>query len=285
LAVRLPQEVNSHSLFATFRQEKLGTLLFFDPTETLTSFGYLPPSLQANYGLLVSETGELVQLPVLPPSTNQMTRTATLNIDGSGKLTGTVEEIRTGPAEDELRDELAAVPKIERQKVFQSLLSRVSDGAVLTRASITDLGNFTSPLIIEYGFTLSGYAQHLGNLYLFRPCALGHKGEDLLEDKPRQQPVVFSHTAQETDSFEIPFPAEYSMDEVPRPMQYDSPFAGYKSELHGDAHTLHYSRMYELKNLRVQLEQVKELKQFFRTISDDERAYAILTSSSSVSQK
>ena len=64
-----------------------------------------------------------------------------------------------------------------------------------------------------------------------------------------------------------------------------SPFAGYKSELHGDAHTLHYSRMYELKNLRVQLEQVKELKQFFRTISDDERAYAILTSSSSVSQK
>jgi hypothetical protein len=60
-----------------------------------------------------------------PSSVNRVTRIAKLNLDSSGNLTGRVEETRTGPAATSLREELLAVPKIQRQKVFQNLLSRL----------------------------------------------------------------------------------------------------------------------------------------------------------------
>jgi len=282
LAVRLPQKFDPNAAFATISHKKLGTLIFFDPTDPTTPLGYLPPSLQANYGLLVNEGGELLQLPVLPPSTNQIVRTAKLTIDVSGKLNGTVREIRRGPAAAELREQLLAVPKIHRQTVFQSLVSGLSDGAVLTSATVTDLGDFSSPLIIEYAFTSAGYAQHPAQLFLFRPCVLGHKGDAVLDDKPRQNPVIFPSTAHQTDAFEISLPPGYAIDELPHAVQYESSFATYKSELRTDGHTLHYSREYEVRTLRVPLEELGTLKEFFRTIAQDERAFAFLIPSSSL---
>ena len=53
-------------------------------------------------------------------------------------------------------------------------------------------------------------------------------------------------------------------------------FAAYKSETHSTEHALHYTRTYELKDVRVPAEHLEELKQFFRQVADDERAYAIL---------
>jgi transglutaminase-like putative cysteine protease len=277
LAIRLPKAVEAESVFATLRHEKLGTLLLFDPTDSSTPIGYLPSSLQANYGLLVThEDGELAKLPLLPPSVNLITRVAKLNIDSSGKLTGTVQEIRTGPAATALREQLLAVPNIQRQKVFQNLLSNLFDGAVLTSALINDLSDFSRPFSISYGMTANAYAQHSGRLFLFRSCALGHKGGDLLESKPRQQPVVFSHTAYESDTFDLSYPAEYSIDELPQAVKYEYPFATYKSELHADGHVLHYTRTYELRAIRVPVQQLDSLKQLFRQIADDERAYTIL---------
>src|SRR5215469_15346156 len=277
LAIRPPQEVDPNMVFATLPYHALGPLLFFDPTDSSTPLGYLPPSLQANYGLLVRDGGELVQLPVLAPTANQIVRTAKLSIDASGKLTGTAHEVRTGPAASELRDELLAVPNRQRQKVFQSLVNGLSSGAMLTSASVTDLGDSTRPLVIDYGFTINGYAQHPAHLFLLRPCALGHKGEDVLEqEKPRHQPVIFSNAAFYSDSFEISFPVEYSIDELPKPLKLENSFADYTSQSSVDNHVLHYTRTYQLKSIRVSLEQMNLLKEFFRSIAGDERAYAIL---------
>ena len=277
LAIRPPQQVQPNTVFATLPHHTLGLLLFFDPTDSSTPMGYLPPSLQANYGLLVDDGGELVQLPVLAPTANKIVRTAKLSIDASGKLTGTAHEVRTGPAASELRDELQAVPNRQRQKVFQSLVNGLSSGAMLTSAQVTDLGDSTRPLVIDYGFTIDGYAQHPAQLFLLRPCALGHKGEDVLEqEKPRHQPVIFSNAAFYSDSFEISFPVEYSIDELPKPLKLENSFADYTSQSSVDNHVLRYTRTYQLKSIRVSLEQMNELKEFFRSIADDERAYAIL---------
>jgi len=63
-AIDLPNGLSDPSLVATLQHPKLGTLLFFDPTDELTPFGYIRGQLQANYCLLVPpDGGELVQLP------------------------------------------------------------------------------------------------------------------------------------------------------------------------------------------------------------------------------
>jgi hypothetical protein len=277
LAIRIPQQDQTGGLFATVSQIKLGTLLLFDPTDSSTPLGYLPPELQSNYGLLVSDAGgELVQLPLLPPSTNRLLRTATLTLDKAGNLQGTVNEIRFGPAAVELRDRLVNLPTKQRQKVFQNLLATLLDGAVLTKAGVSDLKSFNGILSISYELTARAFAQQTGELFLFRTCPLGRKGIGLLEGKTRKQGIVFPHATSETDVFDISFPAEYSIDELPQPGKYEYPFASYKSELQATDHVLHYSRTYELRDVRVPVEHLEDLKKLFREIADDERAYAIL---------
>jgi predicted transglutaminase-like cysteine proteinase len=283
LAIHLPQQAIAE-LFATLSHPRLGLLLLFDPTESSTPLGYLPPTLQSNHALLVTDgDGELVRLPLLSPTTNRLLRIATLTLDKSGNLQGTVEEVRTGPAATSLKELLLRLPNSQRQKVFENLLADLLNGAVLTSAGTSDLKDFSGWLSIKYGLIARAYAQHEGELFLFRSCVLGRKSSDVLEGEPRKHAVVFSHSALESDAFDISFPAEYAVDELPQHVEYKYPFATYKSEFRAAEHVLHYTRTYELKDIRVPLEQLDDLKTLFRHIADDERAYTILKSQPSTS--
>jgi hypothetical protein len=277
LAIRLPRDGVMTDAFAALQHEKLGKLLIFDPTDSSTPLGYLPPSLQSNRGLLVTDTeGELVKLPLLPPSVNRVLRVATLSLDKTGTLKGTVEEVRSGPSATGLRERLRNLPNNQRQRVFQHILADLVDGAVLTGASVSDLKESSATLSLKYDFTARAYAQRAGDLFLFRSCVLGRKGRDLLEGKPRKEPVEFSHTVSEGDVVDVSLPTDYVLDETPQAVKYEYPFAAYKSETRITEHALRYSRSYELKDVRVPRERLEDLKKFFREVSDDERAYTIL---------
>ena len=63
VAIKLPEGLSDPSLIATMKHPKLGTLLFFDPTNEKTPFGQIGGYLQANYGMLVTPSGgELVRI-------------------------------------------------------------------------------------------------------------------------------------------------------------------------------------------------------------------------------
>jgi uncharacterized protein DUF3857/transglutaminase superfamily protein len=277
LAIRLPDNAISTDTMPILKHQKLGRLLLFDPTDSSTPLGYLPPSLQASQGLLVTDSeGELISTPLLPPSANRLLRTAKLTLDANGALKGTIEEGRTGPFATELRESLLDLPAKQRQTVLQSTLTKMIDGAVLTGARISALRDSGPSMTVSYDIMVPAYGQHTGNLFLFRSCVLGHKGGSLLEVKPRQQPIVFPNATSESDVLEISLPAESSIDEVPETVKYEFPFANYKSETTVLDHKLQYSRTYELKDIRIPLGKMEDLKKLYSGIADDERGYAIL---------
>ncbi len=277
LAIRLPGAGDTPGMFAILPHKKLGPLLLFDPTDSSTPIGYLPASLQSSHGLLVTDAdGELVQLPLLRPSLNRLLRVGTLTLDTSGNLKGSVNEVRIGPAAAELRERLLNSPKSQREKVFQSLLTDLLDGAVLTAAGVSDINEFDGSLSVTYDFAAPAYAQHAGDLFLFHPCALGRKSSNELEGKPRKQPVAFASAVSESDVIEISFPEGYAIDELPPGVKYEYPFAAYKSETRAEKNVLHYTRTYEIRDVRVPLEQLPDLKKLFRQIADDEGAYTIM---------
>jgi hypothetical protein len=156
------------------------------------------------------------------------------------------------------------------------MLSELLDGAVLTGASVSDLKEFKGSLSLRYDLIVQGYAQRTGDLLLFCSSALGRKSRHVLEEIPRQEPIVFSHTASESDVIDISLPADYTVDEMPQAVKYSYSFATYKAETRVEQHSLHYSRTYELKDVRVPVEQQADLEKLFRDISDDERAYTIM---------
>ncbi len=277
LAIRLPSDLKVEDAYAIVNHPKLGRLLFFDPTDEVTPLGYLPPYLQSNDGLVIADTtGELVKLPLIRPSANRVLRVADLTLDKNGTLKGTVQEVRTGPSAAEFRRRITAVPRDRRQKIFHDLLSDLLDGASLISAGVSDLNDSSPGVTLNYEFIAPAYAQRLGNLFIFNSCVLGHKGSSLLEAKPRKHPVEFSYALMESDAVTIALPPEYKLDEKPPSPNYDYKFAAYKADISIAGQVLKYTRNYELRDVRIPVEHLDELKQLYRLIADDEGAYTIL---------
>ena len=277
LAIRLPDDVSNPAFFAVQEHPRFGRLLFFDPTDTDAALGYLPLSEQAAHGLLVAEGGgELLQLPLLPPSVNRLLRHGKFQFDSAGNLSGDVQEVRWGEPAHTMRAQLLEVPGAERIKVLESFLGHFLGGFRITSARVENLERPGDSLILYYSFATDNYAQTSSELLLFPPLALGQKSSDLLETKPRMYPVQFDGTTLQTDTYEFSLPAGYVVDELPSPTQLNSSFAEYRSKVEVQGNILRYARTYQVKEILVPTERLDELKKFYRSIAMDERSSAIL---------
>jgi hypothetical protein len=279
LAVQLPMGLKDPSLVALMEHPKLGTLLFFDPTDTFTPFGRLSGPLQANNGLLVMpDGGELVELPQLAPSLNGIVRTAKLTLTPSGTLAGDIKEVRTGDRASSQRYALKTVTKdTDRIKPVETLLAQSLSNYRLTKASIANLDQTELPFVFDYSLVADNYAKPAGNLLLVRPRVVGLKSSDLLETKePRQYPVVFDGPSRDMDVFEITMPPGYEVDDLPQPVSAEFGFASYHSKAEVNGNVLRYARTFEVKEPSVPLAKMDDLKKLYRIIANDERNTAVL---------
>ncbi len=279
LAVRLADNVNDPSLVAVIKHPKLGRILYFDPTDNLTSLGRLSGRLQANYGMLITtEGGELTELPQLPPAINAIDRTAKLKLDAKGTLQGEVTETRSGdPAAHERYELRTATRDADKIKPIETLLAHSFPKFLVTKATVTGLDQTELPFQFNYSFVSDNYAKLAGNLLLVRPRVLGSKASDFLETKePRQYPVEFSGLERDTDVFEIELPAGYEPDDLPPPVDADYSFAKYSSKAEVSGGILRYTRTFEVDEPSVPLAKVEDLKKLNRIIANDERNVAVL---------
>jgi hypothetical protein len=279
LAIQLPEGVSDPSLIATQKHPKLGTILFFDPTDRMTPFGGLRGALQANYGLLVTpDGGELVRLPLLSPAMNGIHRSAKLSLSGTGTLTGEIKEMRVGDQAARQRYALNAVSKDEdRIKPVETMLAHSLSAYRVTKATMMNLHVTDQPFEFDYSVMAERYAQMAGDLLMVRPRVVGSKSSGLLETKePRKYPVEFDGPARDSDTFEITLPPGYEVEELPPPVDADYGFASYHSKSEVKGNVLVYARTYEVKELSVPLSEVEDLKTLYRIIASDERNTAVL---------
>jgi len=278
LAIRLPQDVPTTTLFATREHPELGRLLFFDPTDDVTPLGYLPPSLQKNQGLLVTDTGgELLELPLLPPQVNRLLRVGKLALSSTGTLSGNVQEIRWGALARDMRATLLRAQGNERQKMLESFLGQSLSGFTLKSAVVENLEKCDESLVLRYEFVAENYAKSAGNLLLVRPRVLGHKGDDIMEaGKERKHAVEFDSATHQSDVYEITLPSGFKVDELPPSAENVTGFAEYHSKIEVEGSVLRYKRDYRVKDVLVPKAALEELKKLYRVIAADERNTAVL---------
>ena len=277
LAIRLPRNANQPDLYASFTHPTLGSLVFFDPTDEFTPFGYLPPQEQANRGLLVTDDGgDLVELPLLQPRMNRLQRSARLNLGSRGDLSGEVKEIRSGFLASQYRAMLMKATSNERDKLLETSLGRFINGVQISHVVTENLEEFDRDLVVRYSFRTALYGKNAGNLLLVRPRIIGEKSSDVLEGEARTQPYEFPALSWETDEFEWTLPADYHMDGLPRPVHTSFPFAEYQTAVQTSEGSFRYTRSYEVKDLNVRKENLPDLKKFFRQIASEERDVVIL---------
>jgi transglutaminase-like putative cysteine protease len=276
MAIRLPGDVDTTNLYAAQPHQQLGQLLFFDPTNPLVPFGYLPSELQANYGLVVTEGGgELLELPLLGPNVNRLLRTAKLELSAAGAISGSVQEIRWGAPAVRLRANLRDTPEAERTKYLENFLGGFLGSLVFQGFQVRNLEKNESTLILNYRFLAKDYAKRAGNLLLVRPRVLGSKREDLFEEKPRKNPVEFETASVQSDIFEITIPPGYAVEELPPPVEIDCGALAYHSKAEVASNVLRYERQYTIKSVLVPTDRLEELKKFYRQVAADERNSAV----------
>ena len=278
LAVRLPPDQEfPANLYATSDHETLGRLLFFDPTDSRTQLGYLPTSLQGSLGLLVTdEGGELVEIPLLVPSVNRLFRSGQFGLGPSGDLTGEVREIRWGAPALRRRQEMLRESSEDQSKVLEDFLAGQLGKYRLYDSTVQNLENYDKNLLFTYVFSADNYAQQLGDLMLLRPRVLGEKAWMILEGEKRTHPLEFPATRQDDDIFDISLPTGYEVDELPPPVELSNDYVEYRSEVEVDGNLLRFKRRYVTKEVWIPIEELAELKEFFRQVANDERSLVVL---------
>jgi hypothetical protein len=274
VAIRTPDTKEHAGLPAIRQHEGLGTLLFFDPTDTTTALGYLPGCQQGGLGLLVSgNEGGLVELPVAPPESNRLDRVGKFTLSPAGVLSGEVQEIRSGAYASERRAQLLDLPTAERPNIIEAFLNRFLSRFRLGNTKVSGLESGNAPLVQSYGIVAEKYAQITGDLLLLRLRVLGQRGFSL--EQERMYPVELGLASIESDTYEIAVPSGYMADELPPPLRLENSFADYSSQVEFSGTVIRYSRAYRVKSLTVPIESMAVLKQFFKQIAEDERASAV----------
>ena len=110
---------------------------------------------------------------------------------------------------------------------------------------------------------------------LVRPRVLGEKSYSV-EHKTRRYPLELASTADETDTYEIELPKDYTIDDIPDPVKIDVGFASYESKVEVEGSKLVYRRKYIVRDLSVPVEKYKDWVRLEGTIGADEAAVALL---------
>jgi hypothetical protein len=273
-AIPVPADY-AKGLRAAVDHPKLGKLLLFDPTSTLTPFGELPEYLQASRGLLVTaDGGELIALPSHLPDASQLRRTAKLELDAQGTLSGTVEEVRSGSMAASMRGMLQPLNTTERVRTIESNLAAFLASYTATDVTVDQLDDPERDLVIRYRITAPHYAKRVADMLLVRPRVLGQKSEALVAGD-RTYAYVTDGPSLHIDEIEIRMPAAVKLDELPAKVEATTPNVQYSSSSTFENGALHYRRRYAQTAYVLPVEAIAELNKASAKILADERASAV----------
>jgi hypothetical protein len=250
--------------------------LIFDPTDPYTPLGDLRGELQDTYALLTSpEASELIHTPLGQPETNELLRSGHFTLSAEGTIAGEIVESHSGDHAFHARASLIHANQQQRTEQIEHRLSRSLKGFTLENADIRQLDQTEKNLEVVLKLSNPGYAQIRGPLMILRPRVVGEKSLTL-DHKPRHFPFQFEDTSRETDIYEFELPKEYSVEDLPDPVNVDMGFAAYHSKVELAGNKLRYSREFIRREVLLKPDRVEELRKMQGIIGADENAAVVL---------
>ena len=276
LAIELPSGTATEH-YNSVIETKLGKkYLIFDPTDPYTPLGDLRGDLQDTYALLMADGGgQLIHTPLAQPEANQLSRTGHFTLAADGTISGEILESRSGDHALHERASLIHANQQQRTDQMERRLSRSLKGFTLENVDVQQLEQTEKNLEIMLKLNNPGYGQIHGPLMLLRPRVIGEKSL-ALDRKPRHFPFQFEDTSRETDVYEFDLPKEYSVDDLPEPVNVDMGFAAYRSKFEVAGNKLRYSREFIRREVLLPAERVEELRKMQGIIGADENAAVVL---------
>ncbi|MGA2754142.1 MAG: DUF3857 domain-containing protein [Terracidiphilus sp.] len=279
-AIELPAGENDPRLQARVKAANGKTLLIFDPTDEETPLGLIRGELQGAYGNLANGAdSQVLQMPVLPPDSANMSRKGSFTLTADGTLSGDITDVFTGV---DAADERGFLKENDSKKIHADLeenLSRYLPGVDFKGFEFHKTGDLDQPVTLEMHMSATNYTHAAGSLLLLRPRVMGSDTgpvPDMLESLTRKFPIEIGRPGEWRDSFDITLPPGYVVDETPDPVDVDMDFASYHSATTAKGNVLHYERDYVVRQVEIPPDKAADFRKFESAILFDEKSAAVL---------
>jgi hypothetical protein len=252
-------------------------VMIFDPTDSYLPAGQIPSELQGSYGLLVDgKQSQLLAIPVLPPEVNVEKFTGQFELDDHGALSGTVSAFTTGAPMEPWRDLFRSSDEREQRRAFEEYLTRYLAGPTLEKFSAENAQGNGAELTLHASFKAPDYAKNAGGMLLVRPRVINSDYRRVQLKGERLYPVEFDSTVNKSEDYTIRFPAAYTVEDLPDPVNLDFGFATYSSRTESKGNELHFVRDFQLKQAELSTDQYAKLRDLMNQIQTDESSPVML---------
>lgn len=283
---RLPSiEQFDHAIAAV--EQPGGGYMYTDLTSELTPYGRLPIQSQGEFALVVKDNGtEEVTLPLDPVTANNSTERIVGTITPDGKFNGFVEIAARGSREGGLRNAFSnPLDSAGRANTLRNLGSSTFPGGTADSLVTFNGKDLSQPAKFAWRLkNARAIKTGSGSAILDLPEAFGspweyEKSATMLEErKPRKFAIdagrVHGYTETVTEmTLELP---EGWTARLPKSVNADGPFGGYRSDYTQTGRTLKVRRAYWGKPGHHPASRVDELIDWFRTVASDEVRYILI---------
>jgi hypothetical protein len=254
--------------------EGFGRLLFFDPTDPYTPFGWMPEDEQDAWALLVApQQGGLVRTPSTAPEDNLLERTVDVTLTEDGTITAALREQCSGDSAVLNRAYHKSLAGPDYRKLIERWVSRGAHAAAVSKVEVADDGKaFT----LDVAFQSPAYAQSMaGRLLVFKPAVVERRNSATLIDEARKYPVVLGANSYR-ETVKVALPAGFRVDEKPQDVDVDAEFGRYHASWQVEGSTLVFSRSMETRAGVAPVEQYAAIRDFYQAVVHAEQSPVVL---------
>jgi|GEM_PF-3319533 len=176
-------------------------------------FGYIPGKLQGGTALVVDPTGAtkpLITVPILSAKEEMFERTVEASIEADGLFKAKVKLTVTGSKEAVWRKKAVLKPE-ELQRDMIKFVKGVDTRAVLDDMRLSNLGDPTKPLEIEYAYHIPDWALKAGEkLLVFKLPEINYSADEI-ETEERASPIWWNTRSLIRNRYAVSVPENFTI--------------------------------------------------------------------------
>jgi hypothetical protein len=253
-----------------------GRVFFFSPGTPGAPPGLLPWYVQGITALIVEkEHAYFAPTPVDPATTNQVTRTSTLNLDREGRLTAALRIAFTGQAELEARTLHASGPAAFRSSLESDWKRRLGKSAV-DSLFVLNGNDPDRNLAVRSIVKSDAFASVIDDRLLMNPAVLGRETTNPFPPVTRRSPVLLPYARITTDNVLLSLPRGWKLETLPEPVQFENAVGSYRTIWSFDGERINYQRTFALNDALVPPERYGELRELYESAIEGDRSLLAL---------
>ena len=248
----------------------------FDATDENTPVGDLPHHEQGSLALIAAgDSGALARMPITTPETNQLDRSAQVQLSADGSIVATLRERARGQSAVVYRREFRGLSKPDYLKLIEGWITAGATSSKVTKIEPAD-DLATGRFALDVDFSAPAYGQSMQNrLLVFNPAIVSRRESLFLTDATRKHPVVLAARAF-SETISVKLPEGFDIDEIPEAVKLEASFGSYKTSYDVKDHELVFTRTLAQKAGSIPVDQYQLVRSFFEKIRAAEQAPVVL---------